>query len=149
MGRRMRRAGVAGAVVQVKLRLSDFTTYALRHSLTHPTDDERVFVPEALVLVKSVWNPGIGIRLIGIGMAGFGSTATQLALSCLDGPDVLEPVPDETRQRMLVRQIDEIHAKFGSSSLVRGAVSLSGFSARGLRDGSEHAQGDAERDDFS
>ena len=55
VGQRVRRKGMAGRTVTVKLRFSDFTTKTVRRTMPAPTDDEAVFGPVARELLASAW----------------------------------------------------------------------------------------------
>ena len=115
VGQRLRHKGIAGRTVTVKLRFSDFTTKTVRRTISVPCDDERVFLPIARELVRSAWSPGIGLRLLGVGLSGFDDKAAQLDLFAL--PDEPAPaMPAEERER-LVRGIDAVKEKFGDSAV--------------------------------
>ncbi len=142
VGQRLRRKGVAGRTVTVKLRSSDFTTKTVRRTLPSPTDDEAVFGPVVRRLLRSAWSPGIGLRLLGVGVSGFDERAEQLGLfdedtTATSMPDESETatrqqaptpstdaakqltLPAETRAR-LVRGIDAVREKFGDEAVRRG-----------------------------
>ncbi len=78
VGQRLRRKGIAGRTIAIKIRFSDFTTRTVQRSLSAPTDDELVFAPIARELVHSVWTPGVGVRLLGVGASGFDARTEQL-----------------------------------------------------------------------
>ena len=80
VGQRLRRKGIAGRTITVKLRFSDFTTRTVRRTLDHPSDDELVFGPVARDLLREAWSPGVGLRLLGVGVSGFEDRAQQLDL---------------------------------------------------------------------
>lgn len=130
VGQRLRAKGFAGRTVTVKLRFSDFTTKTVRRTLSSPTDDEAVFEPVARELVRSAWSPGIGLRLLGVGISGFDRLAQQLDLFAEPDADTAQgqggaPVrtdsapPPEGRAK-LVRGIDAVRAKFGDSAVRYG-----------------------------
>jgi DNA polymerase-4 len=113
--------------VTVKLRFSDFTTKTVRRTLPAATDDEAVFGPVARELLRSAWSPGIGLRLLGIGVSGFGERAEQLGLfgdESLEAPSASaeeEPAPLSAQERVqLVRGIDAVRAKFGDEAVRYG-----------------------------
>jgi DNA polymerase-4 len=149
VGQRLRAKGLAGRTVTVKLRFSDFTTKTVRRTLASPTDDEAVFEPIARELLRSAWSPGIGLRLLGVGLSGFDEVAEQLGLFAVEGdvaggeprgasrdaqpatgaglavrPPHTDAAPARDRSH-LVRGIDAIRAKFGDSA-VRYGRDLSG-----------------------
>jgi DNA polymerase-4 len=115
VGQRLRRKGLAGRTVTVKLRFSDFSTKTVRRTVTVPADDERVFLPIARELVRSAWSPGIGLRLLGVGVSGFDDKAIQLDL--LATPDETPGTLQTEERERLVRGIDAVKEKFGDSAV--------------------------------
>lgn len=127
VGQRLRRKGVAGRTVTVKLRFSDFTTKTVRRTLPTATDDEAVFGPVVRELLRSAWSPGIGLRLLGVGVSGFDERAEQLGLFGQDTADISAQdaaAPKSSRsaetRAQLVRGIDAVREKFGDAALRRG-----------------------------
>ena len=118
VGRRLRQKDLAGRTVTVKLRFSDFTTKTVRRTLAAATDDEAVFGPVARELLRSAWTPGVGLRLLGVGVSGFDDKTIQLRLLDEDeGLTVADtPAGIETREN-LVRGLDAVRAKFGSTAV--------------------------------
>ena len=105
--RRLRRHGLAGRTVTIKLRYADFTTKTASHTLSSPSDLEREIAGTAIDLLRSVWTPGAGLRLLGVGVSGFAERAEQLDL--LDGA-AGEP---DGRERALARSMDAVRERFG------------------------------------
>lgn len=117
VGQRLRRKGMTGRTVTVKVRFSDFTTRTIQRTLASATDDETVFVPVARELLREAWSPGIGVRLLGIGVSGFEERAEQL--------DLLGTIADEgeASQRPregLVRGVDAVRERFGDDAVKFG-----------------------------
>lgn len=113
--RRLRRYGLAGRTVTVKLRYADFTTKTASQTLSSPSDLEREIAEAACGLLRSVWTPGAGLRLLGVGVSGFAERSEQLDL--LDGA---LGVPDE-RERALARSLDAVRERFGQSVIGFGS----------------------------
>ena len=80
VGQRLRRKGLSGRTVTVKLRFSDFTTKTVRRTLSAATNDDAEFGTVARQLLRQSWSPGIGLRLLGVGISGFDDKAVQLDL---------------------------------------------------------------------
>jgi DNA polymerase IV len=114
VGERLRHKGLAGRVVTVKLRFADFTTKTVRRTLPVTTDLESVFLPTALELLRSAWSPGIGLRLLGLGLSGFDEPAEQLDLF---GSQRAEKT---SRQRALASGVDAIRLRFGADAVRLG-----------------------------
>jgi DNA polymerase-4 len=86
---RLRRHGLKGRTVKIKLRLSDFTTFTRQTTLAHPTDAVDTILREATrLLAREVFN-GRRFRLLGVGVSNFRpeEREEQPALFSLDEPD--------------------------------------------------------------
>jgi len=66
---RLRRVGLKGRTVRLKLRLADFTTFTRQTTLPHPTDDLEVIVAEATGLLERELGRGRRFRLLGVGVS--------------------------------------------------------------------------------
>ena len=71
VGRRLRRKGLKGRTLSLRVRYDDRTTRSAQTQLTRPSDNEIAFTPALLRLADDLWRPGMKIRLLGVGMAGF------------------------------------------------------------------------------
>jgi DNA polymerase-4 len=108
VGRRMRRAGVKGRVVQLYIKYSDFTLITRRKTLDEPTDDGQLLYREACALLSRV-DLRRPIRLTGVSAQELGHGQGQLGLFEPQGP---------TRTDKLNRALDAISSKFGSAAIV-------------------------------
>ena len=80
-GRRLRRKGLEGTTVTLKLKFNVSHTRTAQRSLPRPTSDERVFGEMAVGLLDELWAPGQPVRLVGVGVSGFDApVASQLSL---------------------------------------------------------------------
>jgi DNA polymerase-4 len=133
VGQRLRRKGLAGRTVTVKLRFSDFTTKTVRRTLGVATDDEAVFGPVARQLLASAWSPGIGLRLLGIGISGFDERSAQLDLFGEEpvAGEPTTPAPSARERAQLVRGIDAVREKFGDTAVRYGRELKSPGHSRG------------------
>lgn len=109
VGRRLRKAGMAGKTIKIKLRWSDFTTITRQTRLAQPTDQDGEIFSAAQALFKAAWKPGRPVRLLGVGVADLGPPSRQLSL--FD-----QSWQDESR---LLSAIDDIRQRFGSDALRR------------------------------
>jgi DNA polymerase-4 len=114
VGARLRHKGMAGRTVHIKVRYADFTTRTAQRTLAAPTDLEKEFEPVARELVTRLWSPGVGVRLLGVGLSGFEDEAEQLGLF---GE---EDGHDDGRDHALAEGMDAIRAKFGDDAIRRG-----------------------------
>lgn len=125
---RLRRKGLAGRTVHIKIRFADFTTRTAQRTLSSATDEEAVIAPLARELVRSLWSPGVGVRLLGIGVTGLDEIAEQLDLFGSDAGSVTTSARDAARSetdperaRRLARSLDQVRERFGEAAVRRGS----------------------------
>ena len=80
VGRNLRRSGLAGATIKLKVRWPDFTTLTRQATLPQRTDEGEEIYKKALDLLNVVRKPGQAVRLIGVGVTGLGPPVRQLVL---------------------------------------------------------------------
>lgn len=76
----LQRRQVAGGVVAIKLRYSDFTTLTRQMTLPVPSDDAIELYRAALTLLERAWEPGRPVRLLGVGAHQLMEPTGQLSL---------------------------------------------------------------------
>lgn len=108
---RLRRKELAGRTLTVKVRYADFTTRTASETLSVPTDLDAELTPVALQLLRRVWSPGAGLRLLGFGVSGFGAATEQLGLFDADATETRE------RSRALAESIDRVKERFGDDAI--------------------------------
>jgi len=111
VARRLKRAGLSGGGVVLKLKTGDFRTITRSRHLDSPTQlAGRLFdVGDALLRAEA---RGERYRLIGIG-------AVDLAQGVLaDPPDLLEP--GRERSKKIEQTIDDLRARLGEGAIMRG-----------------------------
>lgn len=113
VARRLRKNGLRGKSIQLKIRYDDFSTYTRVLSLNHPTDITKEIEDSALeLLTNRLPERTLSIRLIGIGVSGFNTNPLQQ-----------RSLFNETDQQKLSRldQVkDQIANRYGTESLKRG-----------------------------
>ena len=118
-GRRLRRKGLAGTTVTLRIKYDACTGRTAQCGLARPTDDEREFGLAAQGLLDEVWSPGMPVRLLGVGLTGFADGHTrpqQLGLFDEKGPG-----GRETRDRSaLSRVTDSVRDRFGDEAVAYG-----------------------------
>jgi DNA polymerase-4 len=75
----LRKSNLKGKTVRLKLRLSDFKTFARQSTLNLPTDDSKVIHNTAMMLFVREYIEGNKYRLLGVGVSNF-SDSVQLPL---------------------------------------------------------------------
>jgi DNA polymerase-4 len=106
VGRRLRRAGTRARVVQLKIKLADFTLVTRRTTLSEPTDDGQTFYRAAIELLAR-YELRQRVRLTGVSAQELMEPAAQLSL--------LGEPPSRTER--LNAALDRIADKFGNSAV--------------------------------
>ena len=103
VGRRLRKAGLLGRTVGLKVRFADFTTITRSRTLDVPTDVGAEIYAAAWSLFESLHLQRARIRLVGVRMEGLssaGETPTQMLLDAPErGHRDAEVAMDRIRQR--------------------------------------------------
>jgi DNA polymerase-4 len=108
---RLKRAGLAGGVVQLKLKTADFRIRTRSRKLAGPTQLAEVLYRAVLPLLEREAD-GTAFRLIGIGAGD---------LTDGDGADLPDMFnPDLQRWARVERTIDRLRGKLGEDAIVKG-----------------------------
>lgn len=110
VGHRLRKAGLAGTTVRLKLRWPDFSTLTRQVRSPQPMDQDEDIFCSALTLLHSVRASGKAVRLIGVGVSGLAAPLRQLELWG----------ERKERSRKLQQTIDELQEKYGRGAIHRG-----------------------------
>jgi len=70
LGEELRRKGVAGRTIGIKVRLDDWTTVTRVHTVVEPTNDTELIAATALELLRA-YAPPRPVRLLGVRVAAF------------------------------------------------------------------------------
>jgi DNA polymerase-4 len=116
VGRRLRAAGVAGRVVTLKVKYSDFSLVTRRETLERPTDDDRAVFEAACALLARV-DLARPVRLTGISVSGFAAEDERAQLD-LFAPERAPDALDDGKRRALNAAIDELAERFGDGAVV-------------------------------
>ena len=110
VGSRLRKNGLAGTTVKLKIRWPDFTTLTRQVTLPTPTNNDKEISKTALGLMQKIRKAGQAVRLIGVGVSGLGEPVRQLELW----------EAGSEKERKLQEVVDELREKFGEDSIKRG-----------------------------
>jgi DNA polymerase-4 len=110
VGRRLRSAGRQAAVVQLKLKLADFTLLTRQTTLAEPTDDGQTMYRAVSALLHAEKLDG-KVRLTGVAAHGLASVAAQLSL-----------FGGDQRAGRLNQTLDRIADKFGDGTVTTADV---------------------------
>ncbi|MBX3027228.1 DNA polymerase IV [bacterium] len=124
VARRLRRAGLRGQVVQLKLRRADFSTLTRQETLPSAADTTEVIWPVAERLLARADDGAQPIRLVGVSVSLFEG---EPQMSLFDPPGV-------ERSRRVARALDALVERFGPDVVSRGAT-LDGKRSRRRRQG--------------
>ena len=113
VGRRARQSTLAGAIVKIKLRTSDFRTVTRQISLYDSIDRDDQIYHYALQLFQKHWTPGTPLRLIGVILSGFVDKEKQLDLWA-------DPASDEEADE-LQAALDALRDRYGVESIRRAS----------------------------
>lgn len=135
LARRLRRAGVAGRTVTLKLRYANFQTITRSRTLAMPTDHATQIHREVAALLDALRLERVRVRLVGVGVTNLVSPEAprQLGLFAADEGE-------EARWAMLERAADGALRRFGEQAVTRGAL-LDREGDRGTRRGAGDASG--------
>ena len=110
VARRLRRQGLTGRTVTLKLKHADHRLVTRSETLAGPTEAaEEIFAAAQRLL--AAYAPAGPFRLIGVGISGLGQPG--------QGQAGLFPTPQKTRRSALGRAEDAIVARFGDQALTR------------------------------
>ena len=111
VGRRLRKAGVQGRVVQLKLKFSDFTLITRRVTLPSPTDDGQALYRAALELLQRA-HEDKPVRLTGVSVQSLDDDEPQLGLFPTAPP----------RSSKLNAALDKIAERFGTKAITTADI---------------------------
>jgi len=109
----LRRKGLAGTVVAVKLRFEGFETLTRRRTLEAPVDTVETLWPAARELFRAADRPKRKVRLIGVTVSGFDHARTQLGLFEPEGPDL---------DHRVAEVVDRLSERYGRGTVTRAAL---------------------------
>ena len=111
VGRGVRREGLRGRVVTLKIRLAGFETHTRQVRLAHGTCSDRTIYAEAKALLLGSGHVGRPVRLIGLGLSDW---------EAQEGGQLDMPFVDERRDDGLFAAVDRINRRFGKSAVTLG-----------------------------
>ncbi len=115
VARQMRREGLKGRTVHIKVRTGDFTTWTRSLTLPYATDLTEPVVEAARRLFRErIKLRGKGVRLLGVGVSGMETAGS--------GQGVLFVPSDERKARDIARAADAVRDKLGERSVTRARL---------------------------
>lgn len=128
VAKRLTEHGMRARTVQIKLRLSDFTTFTRQRTLSSPTIDAALIERTALELLRQQLSPVRKFRLVGVGVSGLEQQGLEAQLSMFDqsGEPNVEPPESSARrerQRVVDEAVRELNERYGGDIVHFGAES--------------------------
>ena len=115
VGRRLRRKGLKGSTVTLKLRYSDFITITRSQTISEATNFDTIVFQTAQTLFRKAYMRRTRVRLLGISVSNLTIDYLQLGLFTRSL---------QLKMKNLYRGIDDVRDKYGFDSLVCGRSSL-------------------------
>ena len=113
VGTRMRKNGISGRTVTIKVRLHDFTTLSRSSTLTSPTDDGATIARIARSLLGDLDTTG-GVRLLGVGVSGLADWVQEDLFGDTAEDDEVDVVLPEPPRRSWPPGADVVHDEMGA-----------------------------------
>ena len=125
VGRRLRKKGLKGREVTLKVRYDFEHGRTVQRGLASPADDEADFAPVALELLDEIWHEGMPVRLIGVGVSRFDEEdaprqATLFDELGLEDEDSGKAAGKPRGRAGLGRVRDAVRERFGDDALAFG-----------------------------
>ncbi len=115
VARELRREGLVGRTVRIKVRTGDFTTWTRERRLPSPTDLTESIVRASRDLFRERICLGRrGVRLLGVGVSGLEPAGS--------GQGGLFPDPVEERARRVARATDTVRERLGDEAITRARL---------------------------
>ncbi len=129
---RLRRHGVRGKTVTLKVKYRDFVQVTRAITLADPTDDGGTIYRCAAELLAATEAGARPVRLLGVSVSKLGTATEARAagrmgqIPLFGGPQPAVPSarrpPDPERQERIHRAVDRIREKFGPKGIIPGAL---------------------------
>ena len=111
LSRRLKKEGIAGQTIVLKLKTFDFKSLSRNRKLVEPTQlADQIFMIGQELLEKEV--DGRKFRLLGIGVSGITSASEFDPISLID--------QNSFKRALAERAVDKIHDRFGNQSVELG-----------------------------
>lgn len=146
VGRRLRRKGLTGRTIAIKVRYDDRSVHSVQRQLPAPTDDDLAFTPVLYAMIDDLWEPGMKIRLLGVAVTHFetedNGQESLFDASLFDDSKAEEAAPlieDDTKRRRLIENLDALRDRFGDDTVrfgfeLRNQGNTTGSSSKNVED---------------
>ncbi|MCD8315962.1 MAG: DNA polymerase IV [Eggerthellaceae bacterium] len=122
VGRRLRKKGLKGSTITLKLRYADRTIHTIQRQLPKPSDDDLSWLPVLSDMLSELLSPNVPVRLLGVGISGFDEDYhVQESLFDLDDSRTIHERPDafasEEKRQSLLNATDALKERFGENAI--------------------------------
>ena len=110
---RLRKEGLKGGTITIKIKFSDFSAITKSHTLAQPTDSSKTISETAVKLLLN--GPlRVKVRLIGVAVSNLEKTGEDAQLG------LFEKEQNKVKERKVDQAMDKIREKFGTKVITRG-----------------------------
>jgi len=111
VGQRLRKRGLSGRTIRLKIRWPNFDTITRQLTLNQPTNHDSVIFSSVKNLFEKVWVEGKRVRLVGVGVSKLESDIHQPSLFNRDFE----------KEKMLLEAMDDLQERFGKEIIHKGS----------------------------
>ena len=111
VGQRLRKKGLSGRTIRLKIRWPNFDTITRQLTLNQPTNHDSVIFSSVKNLFEKVWVEGKRVRLVGVGVSKLESDIHQPSLFNRDFE----------KEKMLLEAMDDLQERFGKEIIHKGS----------------------------
>ena len=129
VARRLRKNGLKGSTLALKLRFADRTTKSCQTQLRTRDDNEHILMPEIRRMISQIWKPGMRVRLVGVAVSHFDAEdvvqdslfdAGLFDSSADERPACEKPALSSDVGRNLSKATDKVKDRFGEGAVFFG-----------------------------
>lgn len=144
VGRRLRRKGMEGTTLHLKVRKEDLSVRTCQKKLPNLGTNDLTWLPLLYQMLGEIWDEGEKLRLVGVGVSGFEEEAVQESLfeDFFFGNETAEESPliaNAAKNEKLLLANDAIAQRFGEGAVrfgheIRSYQDTTGSSAKNPED---------------
>jgi len=121
LARRLRKKNLQGRCITLKLRFKSFKTKTVSKTFSSGIDNEKVLSTNAFEMAQTIWEEGMPVRLLGVGLSQFDEAAGQLNLFADNECSMKQAVSTVSEDdKRLSTKLYDIKDKFGENSVLSG-----------------------------
>jgi DNA polymerase-4 len=109
VARRLRKKGLRGFTITLKLRFADRSLHTAQTQLREPCDNASLMQPVIDELIRKAWTPGVPVRLVGVGVSNFADEDSVVQGSLFDTAELEDASDGPTSQQLHYRTDDVVY----------------------------------------